>query len=132
MMLVEPPGPSRVRAMRVPSGDQLASRSSLPLSVSWVRSLPSARTIHSSASPPASRLKAIQSPSGDHAGWEPWSVWGTKARSPPVASMVQMPSVGPERWSASLVPSGDQAGAVSPVAGSLVRLAVRPEAGLTM
>ena len=36
------------------------------------------------------------------------------------------------RWSATRVPSGDQAGAVSLVAGSLVRLAVRPEAGLTM
>ena len=43
-----------------------------------------------------------------------------------------MPSVGPERWNATRVPSGDQAGAVSLVAGSLLRLAVRPEAGLTM
>jgi hypothetical protein len=46
--------------------------------------------------------------------------------------MVQMPSVGPERWNATRVPSGDQAGAVSVVAESSLRLAVRPEAGLTM
>ena len=52
--------------------------------------------------------------------------------APLAASRTQMPSTGPERWSATRVPSGDQAGAVSLVAGSLVRLAVRPEAGLTM
>ena len=100
--------------------------------MSWVRSLPSARIFHSSASPPPSRLKTSQPPSGDQAGWKPWSVWGTKAMVPAATSRTQMPSTGPERWSATRVPSGDHDGAVSLISGSLVMLAVRPEAGLTM
>ena len=65
------------------------------------------RTFHNSASAPPSRLKAIQLPSGDHDGWKPWSLWGTKLMVPAAGSRIQMPAVGPERGSGD---GGEDAG----------------------
>src|SRR6266511_539425 len=105
--------------MERPLGDQSTCHPSptLERSTTWE---PSTSTMHITWSPVRFELKAIRDPSGDHDGYSPPSVFGTRCCPEPSAFMIESPEhkgprPGGQRMSpglayAILKPSGDQAG----------------------
>src|SRR6266540_673717 len=105
--------------MERPSGDQSTCQPSPTLERSTTRE-PSTSTMDIKCWPERLELKAIRFPSGDHDGYSPPSVSGTRCCPEPSAFMIESPEhrgprPGGHGWSPGLAyaifePSGDQAG----------------------